>query len=75
MSDLHREKTQTSTPEQSRRLEEVTMQSGANLVATQGRPPHLAWAAARPCGQSQPNSRILPPSTLRINLKCMFKLI
>jgi len=48
MSDLHREKTQTSTPEQSRRLEEVTLQSGANLAATQGHPPHLAWAAARP---------------------------
>jgi len=48
MSDLHREKTRTSTPEQSRRLEEVTLQSGANLAAAQGRSPHLSWAAARP---------------------------
>jgi len=29
MSDLHIEKTRTSTLEQSRRLEEVTLQSGA----------------------------------------------
>jgi len=48
MSDLHREKTRMSTPEQSRRLEEVTLQSGVNLAATQGCPPHLAWATARP---------------------------
>ena len=47
MLDLHREKTRTSTLEESRRLEEVTLQSGANLAATQGSPPHLAWAATR----------------------------
>jgi len=48
MSDLHREKTETSTLEQSRRLKEVTLQSGANLAATQGHPPHLALAVLVP---------------------------
>jgi hypothetical protein len=47
MSDLHKEKTQTSSLEQSKRLEEVTLQSGAMLAATEAHPPHLAWAAAR----------------------------
>jgi len=46
MSNLHKEKTQTSTPEQSRRLKEVTLQCGANLEATPT--VHLVWAAARP---------------------------
>ena len=36
-----------STQEYSRRLEDVTLQSGVKLAATQGRLPHLAWAATR----------------------------
>ena len=32
MLDLHREKTRTSTQEQSRRVEELTLQSGAKLA-------------------------------------------
>jgi len=51
MSDLHIEKTRTSTLEQSRRLEEVTLQSGAKMAATYGWLPHPV-RGGRPGGGS-----------------------
>jgi len=47
MLDLHREKTGTSTQEQSRRFQEPPPKTWANLEATQGRAPLLGGAAAR----------------------------
>jgi len=47
MLDLHREKTGTSTQEQSRRLYEPPPESWAHLEAIQGRVPLLGGAAAQ----------------------------
>jgi len=47
MSDLHREKTGTSTQEQSRRLQEPPPETWAHMEATQGRAPLPDGSAAR----------------------------
>jgi hypothetical protein len=68
MSHLHREKTPSVTQEYSRRHEKATLQSGANLVATQGRAPIGHGQLAEALSQSASTSCILPPSPLRSNL-------
>jgi len=55
MSDLHREKTRTSTQEQSRRLQEPPPETRAHLEATQGRAPLPGGAAARGSPQIRVN--------------------
>ena len=60
MSELHREKTLSVTQKYSRRYKKATLQSGACLAATQGRPTHrLGRLPALSSNQLQPHESYL----------------
>jgi len=60
MSELHRERTMSITQEYSKRLEKVTLQSGAHLAESQERAPKdQGWSPAPTANQVQPHGSYL----------------